>query len=523
MNLNKTYAGNNVPKATKWIYSSSNMFRDACYNLVAMFYLAYVQFSGILSKDAASYAAQFAVIGIIVIIARIWDGLNDPIMGWIVEKCHFKMGKYKPWILIGGVTNAIVIFLMFYCRPEGWWGVLAFGLFYFLWDFTFTMNDIGYWSMLPSLTSDAKQRNNITTLVNLFSGLGSLAVIAYVNLKVAGQQASTYITVALVTSVLYLLSQVLVFFLCHEHERDDSLNSRPEEAKFTDMFKLLKTNSQLRVVVITLLVFYLGSGILNLFGQGFFWFNYGYGQEYGGAAMTFFLACYALASLASNGLFALLNKKFNRMQLIKLVTIIAIIAYILFFIYDLKIGGVTLGLKTPVNTAFSLIDIGILMVLGFIIFTCQSIFYLVLLVMMTNTIEYNEWKDGERKESQIFSLRPFTVKIADAIKQGVYTLTFVITGLTGLSTQISDLENKQKLGELTTQEVVDQVAPLVAAIPDASLITYKAIMTLLPALLFVICYFILRKYYKIDEKTYDIYCKDIEARKAKQVEKKVSA
>jgi len=513
MNFNKTYAGNKVPKTTKWIYSSSNMFRDACYNLVAMFYLAYVQFSGILSKDPASYAAQFAVIGIIVIVARVWDGLNDPIMGWIVEKCHFRIGKYKPWILIGGVTNAVIIFLMFFCRPEGWWGVLAFGLFYFLWDFTFTMNDIGYWSMLPSLTSDAKQRNNITTLVNLFSGLGSLAVIAYVNLMGAGQQANMYIGVATVTSILYLVSQVFVFFFCHEHERDDSINSRPEEAKITDMFRLLKTNSQLRVVVITLLIFYLGSGILNLFGQGFFWFNYGYGQQYGGMAMTLFLGCYALASLASNGFFSLLSKKFNRMQLIKLVTIIAIVVYIIFFIYDLKIGDLVLGLKTPVNTAFSLIDIGILMLLGFVIFTCQSIFYLVLLVMMTNTIEYNEWKDGERKESQIFSLRPFTVKIADAIKQVVYTLTFVITGLTGLSTQISDLENKQKLGELTTEEVVTQVAPLVAAIPDSSLITYKAIMTLLPALLFVICYFILRNHYKIDENTYDTYCKEIEERK----------
>ena len=102
-----------------------------------------------------------------MIIALIWDGINDPIMGFIVEKFHFKnIGKFKPWILMGAIGNAIAVVCMFLIRPEnadgtanGWAFVGVMIGFYFLWDLFFTINDIGYWSMLPSLTNDEDERN----------------------------------------------------------------------------------------------------------------------------------------------------------------------------------------------------------------------------------------------------------------------------------------------------------------------------------------------------------------------------
>ena len=57
------------------------------------------------------------VITIAMMIALVWDGINDPIMGFLVEKFHFKAGKYKPWILIGAIGNAVAVALMFIVRP----------------------------------------------------------------------------------------------------------------------------------------------------------------------------------------------------------------------------------------------------------------------------------------------------------------------------------------------------------------------------------------------------------------------
>ena len=77
---------------------------------------------------------------------------------------------------IGAVTNSLILALMFTVRPTGWGFVALFGVFYLLWEMTFTMNDIAYWSMLPSLSRDEKTRNQLTTFVALAASIGAFAV-----------------------------------------------------------------------------------------------------------------------------------------------------------------------------------------------------------------------------------------------------------------------------------------------------------------------------------------------------------
>ena len=114
----------------------------------------------------------------------IWDGVNDPIMGWIVEKVHFKWGKYKPWILIGGLLNTVVVLVLFLAHPKGWGFVALFAVFYFLWDIAWTINDIAYWSMLPSLTKDEKRRNKITAIMQICISVGVFGVYGAVPMLV---------------------------------------------------------------------------------------------------------------------------------------------------------------------------------------------------------------------------------------------------------------------------------------------------------------------------------------------------
>lgn len=106
-------------------------------------------------------------------LARIWDGINDPIMGTIVDSTKTKMGKYRPWILIGTASNAIVLSLLF--TSFGMSGTKLYiyiGFMYVLWGMTNTMADIPYWSMVPSFTNDPKDRNLISTVARTFSGFG---------------------------------------------------------------------------------------------------------------------------------------------------------------------------------------------------------------------------------------------------------------------------------------------------------------------------------------------------------------
>ena len=114
--INRTFTGD-VPKATKWLFTSSGMFRDACYQFVSMFLLTFVQFCGLGGVSFEEYLAMYAVITVVVIILRIWDGINDPIMGFIIEKCHFKswlqVNGFKPLTEKKGGLQAPSI-LMFY-------------------------------------------------------------------------------------------------------------------------------------------------------------------------------------------------------------------------------------------------------------------------------------------------------------------------------------------------------------------------------------------------------------------------
>lgn len=526
MKINKTFSGNKVPRSTKWIYSSGTIARDAAYTLVSLFFLTYIQFCAPLgyvsevivgARSNDLYLYQMLVISAIVIVARIWDGFNDPIMGWIVEKTHFKTGKYKPWILIGGLTNAVVLFFMFYLQPVGWWYVGAFAVFYLLWDFTFTMNDIGYWSMLPSLSSDEKERNQITTLVSVFSSVGAFAAGGIIPLVVSGNAKAMYAIVAGVVAILFAASQVILFFFCKEHKRDEAQEKLAENSKFTDMFKVLKTNDQLRVTVIVILIYYLGSCILNAFGLNYFYFLYGY--EKGGTIQFIFTVVYALGTIIAQVLFPLLSKKFNRNQLFFWSFLLLAIGYGVFYIYQLPVGaGITLG-----PTLNSIFDILILCFLGIFIFAGQGLFYLILLVMMANTIEYNEWQSGDRKEAMIFAFRPLTAKLASALQAGVVAATLAVTGLYAISSGISDVELNRGLGigafegmtdqgEMTSlaqklaQEQIDQVTYV-------QIIGLKSAMCLLPLLLFVISFVLIKTFYKIDEKTYRNMCDEIEKRK----------
>lgn len=94
-------------------------------------------------------------------------------MGTIVDNTKTKMGKYRPWIIIGAVCNAAVLFLLF--TSFGMSGTKLYiyiGVMYILWGMTNTMADIPYWSMVPSFTSDPSDRNMVSTVARTFSGLG---------------------------------------------------------------------------------------------------------------------------------------------------------------------------------------------------------------------------------------------------------------------------------------------------------------------------------------------------------------
>lgn len=504
LKINQTFTGDIVPRATKWIFSATAMGRDAAYTLMSLFLLTYVQFASPIGyvdgvRDATQYALQFGVISIVVIIARIWDGLNDPIMGFIIERTHMKMGKYKPWILIGAITNTVVMLVLFLARPTGWAYVVMFSIFYFLWDITFTMNDIGYWSMLPSLTSDEKQRNNITTMMSIFISIGAFSVGGAVPLLVGGNAVKIYGLIAIVVSAIFLISQLILVFFTKESARDLEQEKISQKTKFSDMFTILKTNDQLRWITIVILLYYIGSNILNGLGLNYFYLTFNY--DVGGSIQFIFVIMYAGGTILSQFLFPVLIKRLKRSTLLLISFLMMSLGHLVFFLIGAPIFGSTpIGLNYPI----------LLYVLGVVIFAGQGIFYLILLIMMENTIEYNEWKTGERKEAVAFSLRPLTAKLASSLQQGVVYLTLLLSGALAVTEGISNLEIAK--GFDSSLDIIEDANNVIAS-GSHNMIVLTLIMTVLPFVLYVSAYLIIHFKYKIDEKKYGEILADLDARK----------
>ena len=145
-----------IKKWNLWMFPLGTVGRDMMYNLVTNFLLTYILFTKGLS------AAQLAAITAIMVAARVFDALNDPIMGNIIEQTRTKWGKFKPWLVIGILLSSVVVTMVFSTNLVGWKFVILFGVFYFSYSIAYTMHDISYWGMVPALSSDADARNQFT-------------------------------------------------------------------------------------------------------------------------------------------------------------------------------------------------------------------------------------------------------------------------------------------------------------------------------------------------------------------------
>ncbi|NLS14081.1 melibiose:sodium transporter MelB [Vibrio sp. SM6] len=343
--------------------------------------------------DVAGLSAAF--VGTVFLAARIIDAITDPMMGVIVDNTRSRFGKFRPWIVIGTLLNAIVLIGLFSTHMfEGTALYIYAAAAYILWGLTYTIMDIPYWSMIPALSSSRQEREKLVVWPRLFASLAWFITGTY-GLHIVGElgngdQGNGFFNVAVLIAVLFVMS---AFLIARNVKEQTNTAASVEKFNFKDVLTIIGKNDQLKALIGTVLSFQ----IANLLVGGFaiYYFSYALGDP---ELFPIYMMVAGVAEVAGVFLFPRIAAVLPRKFLWLIASGCAVLSCVLLLI----MGLVAPGSALLIGLSGAAIKFGV------------GIANALQTVMLADVVDYGEHKTGRRSESVIFSVQTMLVKFAGA-------------------------------------------------------------------------------------------------------------
>ena len=404
----------------------------------------------------------FAAVSMVLSVLRIFDAFNDPITGLLVDNIRSPWGKFKPAIFLGGIASALFYLLLFANIGTGTTFVIVFALAYICWDISYGINDIGYWTLLPALSTDQKQRERNGAFARICASLGMyIIMVGWQPITSAlGDTPKAWFLLASVLCVIFLGG--LCFPLLGVKEPRLVPTEKEEKTTLRQMFRALVKNDQLMWTTLAMGLFMVG--YCTTTGFAIYYMKYLFGNE--GMYAVLAAVC-GVAQLIALMIFPLFSKRFNRKQLYTGATILVIAGYFVFFLAEVSIVLIAAA--------------------AVLLFVGQAFIQLLMLMFLADTIEYGQWKLHKRNDSITFSIQPLVNKIGGALSTAFISLSLILSGI--------------KRGS-ETADAIDTGGKLVV----------KFSMFVLPLLCIIAGYVIYRVKFRIDEKFYAQILDDLKTR-----------
>ncbi len=439
---------NKLDRRNTLFFGLGTVGRDMFYAFEANALIYYL--SNVLDLPIGVYLAT----SLVFTVLRIFDALNDPFMGLLIDNSRSKYGKFKPPMLLGAIVGALfylVLFTDFGIR--NYWFVVIFGGAYLLWDIFYGLNDIAYWSMLPSLSLDQKVREKMGAFARICANVGMFAImVGWMPITNAlGNTPSAWFTVALTVTVLMLLFQLFTIF--GVKEKFQMFKQDEEKTSLREMWRVLTHNDQLLWTTLSMSLFMIGYMTTTTISPYYMQYVFGNADMYAVLA-----AVVGVAQLSALGIFSFVSKRLSREKFYLYSTILVAAGYGVFMFAD---GNLPL-----------------IVVAALLMFVGEAFIQLLMLMFLSDTIEYGQWKLGRRNESITLSVQPLINKIGGAISMGLVSMSLVWAGI--------------KTGDVAA-----------VSIDAGGKMVVKLVMLVLPLIFIVAGYLIYRSKYKIDKETYD--------------------
>ncbi len=443
-------------KKEKIAYGLGAVGKDMVYALSASYVMYYYQ-------DILGLNASF--VGLILMIARVFDAINDPLMGVLVAKTKSKWGRFRPWLISGTVLNAFVLFALFAApNLEGTQMMVYFTAIYILWGVTYTMMDIPYWSMIPAVTDNAKDRESLSVVGRTCAGVGNalitIGTVLAVSMLGGGNERVGFKWFGLIVAIIFVVTEVILFVSIKENSTQEEMQTTSVKEMFSSLFK----NDQAMVTVLTIVL--INSALYITSNLIIYFFKYDMGFALGGDGWTGNYTIFNSVGGASQILgmmlvYPLLRKKFSNTQIFKFCLTSAISGYALLLLFCM------IGLSS---------NLVLLLIPGILVFISNGILTVLTTVFLSSTVDYGELQTGHREESVIFSMQTFVVKLASGVAVFLTGVGLDLIGLVG-NTNEGETIAQQSASTLTGLRLLMTILPILGLIAAFVIFTKKFILT----------------------------------------------
>ncbi len=376
----------------RYSFSIGALGKDLVYGLTATFAMIYF-------TDVLGVSASF--IGVVFFVARFWDAINDLMCGVIVDNTKNKFGKFRTWLVLGTVSNAFVLALMF--TDFGLSGTALYtyvAVSYILWGMTYTLMDIPYWAMIPNFSKDKKEREKISVLPRIFASVGNTLIIGGLGVQIinflgGGNTGLGYSRFAYTIALVFVVTIGITVANVKTPDKvaSESIEHNKEKLDFQKMKTLIKDNDQFLVTIGVSLTYNISMQFLATAAVYYFFYVCGSKEMF-----AVFMSFASLAEISGLFIFPRMASISSRKRLYLYAVIIQILGFVV-LLYT--------GIFYPQNvimTALSgiLIKVGGGMMLG------------IITVTLADVVDYGEYKLKKRSETIIFSAQTLLTKFTSA-------------------------------------------------------------------------------------------------------------
>lgn len=403
-------------------YGFANAGQVFGYNLVAGGYLS-LFFTKVFGIPEEAVATMILVLGI-------WDTVNDPIMGGIIDRTRTRYGKLRPYLLIVPIPLAIATIMLF-AGPE----ILAdtkstvikivyMYISYFIWEFFYTLGDVPFWGMSTAISPSPSDRTRAISsarfISSILGGLSTTILVVMMDLSNNGAWGLTLSQDFLILAVVAAVMILGLFSLAGRKTKERVVQS-VKEPSVLEGFKVMFKNKPLMLIII-------GNVIGALSGLAGVFQTYYYSEVLNlNSAVLWINLPGTIFGFLTYLLIPKVKKKLDNRQIVMLNLVCRFVVGTLVFVLGLKFY----------NTNILVISI-LLMIQNFVFSFFNTINMVIPTEMIGDTVDYMEWKTGERNEGVSFSVLTFVGKLTGSVSTSLGTALLPVIGLTFTTNQAGE-------------------------------------------------------------------------------------